>query len=260
MFRGFEVSVGDDFLRAYTDAGLAQHRENKRRVYRRLDEFRGASGEILSGKMTAAWFPEVEAQVFISHAHKDSALALGLSGHLHKRFGLKSFVDSAVWGYSDDLLQILDKEFCYNDESGTYSYQKRNRSTSHVHMMLSVALSRMIDRCECIIFINTPQSISSRECVGGQATSSPWIYSELAMTSLIARRTLDAHRGTKVTAATESFQKDLNVSYEVDLDHLTKLNQTTYERWAASTQVTGTKALDVLYGLVPPPPHDVSVA
>lgn len=256
MFRGFELTVDEDFFQGFQDAGLAQHSENKRRVGGRLDEFRGESGDILSKKMTAAWFPEVDAQVFISHAHKDSPLALGLSGHLRKRFGLRSFVDSAVWGYSDDLLQILDKEFCYNEESGTYGYKKRNRSTSHVHMMLSVALSRMIDRCECIIFINTPQSISSREYIGGQATNSPWIYSELAMTSLIARRTLDAHRGTKATAATESFQKDLNVSYEVDLDHLTKLNQRTYQRWAASTQVAGTKALDVLYNLLPQPSRD----
>jgi hypothetical protein len=157
MFRGFELSVNDSFFRDFRDAGRSQHQENKRLVDDCLSQFRDQSGDLLSEKMTAAWFPEIDSQVFISHAHKDSALALGLSGHLQEQFGLKSFVDSAVWGYSDDLLRILDDAFCYNGSSRTYSYQKRNRSTSHVHMMLSVALTRMIDKCECIIFINTPQ-------------------------------------------------------------------------------------------------------
>ncbi len=253
MFRGFELSVPDNFFHEYKDAGDSQHRENKRLVDGRLSQFRGHSGDLLSKKMTAAWFPEIDAQVFISHAHKDSELALGLSGHLQRHFGLTSFVDSAVWGYANDLLKILDDEFCYNDAARTYNYQKRNRSTSHVHMMLSVALSQMIDRCECIIFINTPQSISSRGYIQGTTTDSPWIYSEIAMTRLIEKRSVEAHRRTKATAATESYDAELKVRYDVDLDHLSEIDGTTYNNWLRQTKgVTGPAALTRLYGLVPP--------
>ncbi len=254
MFRGFKLSVNDGFFKHFKEAGLSHHRDNKRLVDGCLSQFRNQSGDLLSKKMTAEWFPELDAQVFISHAHKDSELALGLSGHLHNRFGLKSFVDSAVWGYSDDLLRILDKAFCYNDESRTYSYEKRNRSTSHVHMMLSVALSRMIDRCECIIFVNTPQSISSREYIEGETTESPWIYSEIAMTRLIEKRLPEAHRRTKTTAATESYDAELKVRYDVDLNHLSELDEGTYVKWAdRSKSLTGPAALSHLYDLVPLP-------
>ena len=257
MFRGFKLSVVDDIFRAYKDAGKLQHQQNKRLVDGRLSQFRSQSGDLLSKTMTAEWFPEVDAQVFISHAHKDSELALGLSGHLFRHFGLTSFVDSAVWGYADDLLKILDNEFCYNGESRTYNYQKRNRSTAHVHMMLSVALSRMIDRCECIIFINTPQSISSRKYIEGETTESPWIYSEIAMTRLIEKRSPEAHRRIKTTAATESYDAELKVRYDVDLDHLSELKQGTYKKWAdQSNGVTGPAALTRLYDVVPASPRD----
>ena len=61
MFRGFELSVPDDFFHEYKDVGDSQHQENKRLVDSRLSQFRGHSGDLLSKKMTAAWFPEIDA-------------------------------------------------------------------------------------------------------------------------------------------------------------------------------------------------------
>lgn len=63
MFRGFELSVPDDFFHEYKDAGDTQHRKNKRLVDGRLSQFRSHSGDLLSKKMTAVWFPEIDAQV-----------------------------------------------------------------------------------------------------------------------------------------------------------------------------------------------------
>lgn len=255
MFRGFELSVDSNLFADFEAAGLSHHEKNKCLVDACVDQFRDQSGGLLSAEMVDAWFPEIDSQVFISHAHKDSALALGLAGHLHEKFGLKAFVDSAVWGYSSDLLRIIDDAFCYNETSGTYSYTKRNRSTSHVHTMLSVALSRMIDRCECIMFINTPQSISSRDYIQGYTTDSPWIYSEIAMTRLIKKRPPKAHRRSKLVIATESLGEDahLEVRYDVNLDHLSSLDQETYIKWAnRSNGISGGDALDMLYNLVPP--------
>lgn len=202
--------------------------------------------------MTASWFPDIDAQVFISHSHKDVNLALNVAGHLLECFGLSSFIDSTVWGYSDDLLKVLDKKYCYNEGSNTYNYAKRNRSTAHVHMMLSVAITKMMNKCECVIFLNTPQSISAEQYIDGSVTDSPWIYSELAMTDLIGKRLPSVHRVGKSVVATESLASDsrLEIDYEVDLDHLTGLDRKLYMKWVENAKgKTGGQALDVLYNL-----------
>lgn len=254
MFRGFDFDASEIDFSRFVEIGSSLHKRNKDLVSGKLKEYRNSSGEILSKKMTAAWFPNIDAQVFISHAHKDSEIALGLAGLLHDQFGISAFVDSTVWGYSDDLLKILDDKFCYNEKSETYNYRKRNRSTAHVHMMLSVALSQMINRCECVIFINTPHSISSGDYIEGYTTDSPWIYSEILMTSLIQKRSPEVHRRGQSVLGTESFVHDsaLTIKYDVNLDHLSKLNSDNYMKWfnQATGKARGENALDMLYDLI----------
>ena len=63
-------------------------------------------------KMQENWFPKVDADIFISHSHKDENLAKGLAGWLYKEFGLEAFIDSCVWGYANDLLLEIDKKYC----------------------------------------------------------------------------------------------------------------------------------------------------
>lgn len=250
MYRGFNLAVPNKFFADFSEAGASLHRKNQRTVLDTLEAFRDTSGDLISSRMTAAWFPDVDAQVFISHAHKDSTLALGLAGHLQQEFGVTSFVDSAVWGYSDKLLQMLDKKFCYNEDTETYNYQKRNRSTAHVHMMLSVALSQMINRCECIMFLNTPNSISSDDYISGKTTDSPWIYSEIAMTGLIEKREPAYHRMSKSVTAMEGMAGDdsFTIKYDVDLDHLHDLTAQDYNAWVDAVSVNKSKqALDTLY-------------
>src|SRR5262245_6098291 len=105
------------------------------RLQKSVDEF--AIGEILrkllkpdgvvDGElMQRAWFPQVEAEVFISHSHQDETKALNFAGYLDKHFGLTSFVDSAVWRYADDLLRAIDNKYCQNDDETMYLYEKRN--------------------------------------------------------------------------------------------------------------------------------------
>lgn len=95
-----------------------------------------------------------------------------------------------VWGYSKDLLEIIDDEYGLQT-SGNYSYQRRNYLTSHVYMMLSIALTKMIDKCESIFFVNTPNLIVVSENIkAAKYTLSPWIYSELEMTRMIRHKKL----------------------------------------------------------------------
>ena len=144
--------------------------------------------------MKANWFNIGNADICISHSHQDISKVKAFAGWLYDEFELKAFIDSCVWGYCDDLLKQIDDKHCKKNDGKTYDYDRRNYSTSHVHMMLSTALSEMIDNTECIMFYNTPNSISLVDDINTikeekkKVTLSPWIYHELAMTSLIRQR------------------------------------------------------------------------
>jgi hypothetical protein len=146
-------------------------------------------------------FPSEEKHIFISHSHNDTKIARALS-FVFSKISLKLFIDSDVWMYANDLLQKIDDEYCYNYSRETYSYQKRNFTTSHVHMMLASALNSMIDKCECLIFINTENSIE--EYKNKPATFSPWIMSELYTSAIIRRR----ENSNRLKAVMEGFVYD----------------------------------------------------
>ena len=111
------------------------------------------SGEVLDGKkLSESWFKTIESDVFISHSHNDAELAYALAGWLKKEFNLDVFLDEVVWGSADDLLRKLDKEYCYQPETSTYNYMKRNFTTSHVHAMLSTAIQSVMDNSEAVFF------------------------------------------------------------------------------------------------------------
>jgi len=203
--------------------------------------------------MIANWFPAIETDVFLSHSHKDADLAIGLSGWLNIEFGLTSFIDSCIWGYSEKLLRMIDDKYCYQPSTKTYNYERRNKSTSHVYMMLSTALTKMMHSCECIIFISTPRSISPKNSIESEGeTDSPWIYSEIAMTSLIQKRSPKEHRErtmVKSSIAMDSLNESLQVKYDVDLSHLTLLTAADLNAWYKSNQKTSSQSLDALYNL-----------
>jgi len=115
-------------------------------------------------------------------------------------------------------------------------------------MMLSTALARMMNDCECIIFLNTPHSISPVNYIRGQVTDSPWIYSEIAMTSLLQKRSPSDHR--ELAKSTVIANEALRIRYEVDLKHLTELTSVDISMWKKrSAGIKGVDALDVLYEL-----------
>ena len=251
MYRGFNLDLGRTDLSRYVSSGQKIHASNKLLVEQKLESFNDRNGNLIASEIIAKWFPPIEADVFLSHSHKDKDQIIGLAGWLSEKFGLKSFIDSCIWGYSSDLLRMIDDEYCYNNSSETYNYQKRNRSTSHVHMMLSTALAKMINSCECIIFVNTPNSISPKNYIEGGTTDSPWIYSEIAMTSIIQKRAPADHRGliAKSSAGLEHLRESLNIKYDVDLMHLTPLNVNDLDKWNENNRKTGADALDALYSL-----------
>lgn len=240
MFSGFSLSAvqfPEDQLDHFYQVGLNNFKQCKVNVSTNLKKYICENGIINGTMMQEDWFPQVSADVFLSHSHKDEKNVIALAGWLNESFDLRVFVDSCIWGYAPDLLKIIDDEYCVsNEENGhiTYSYQKRNYSTSHVYMMLSVALAKMIDKSECLIFYNTPSSLTTSSTISKGSTNSPWIYHELQTSKLIRHRPLCDYRKVQ-------FRKDeygailehaqLNISYDVTLDHLVNIDADDLNSW-----------------------------
>ena len=188
MFRGFnllDLSL-DNFTVSKVARGRRRAAADRGIVKSTIDAFVQGNGILNGSELQQNWFPTISADVFISHSHNDEELALALAGWLESTFELRPFVDASVWGYADELLKEIDQEYCrHPDSDTTYSYEKRNGSTSHVHMMLSTALGMMIDNTECLIFLNTNQSITSSEAVA--KTQSPWLFAEIAMARVVRK-------------------------------------------------------------------------
>lgn len=197
MYSKFDVTIDDHLLgkefKKFFCLGQKHHYRCRKDVIRKLDSF-FLSDQTIDGKsISEEWFPAEKYDVFLSHSHKDLEKVLAFAGWLDCTFDLRCFVDSCTWDYCDNLLKQIDDKYCKNEHSNTYSYTKRNYSTSHVHMMLSIALSKVMDLSECVMFINTPHSISVKKNFGDlqkgknckQSTASPWIYHELFMSTYV---------------------------------------------------------------------------
>jgi hypothetical protein len=250
MYQAFDLSLSDSDLLKYSTSAAAVVSDFKSRSRASLlKNFK--DGVVNAAELEKDWFGEVKADVFISHSHADLGLATKLASILENTLGLTTFVDSHVWGYSDELLKIIDKEFCWSEKSCTYDYDLRNKSTSHVHLMLSAALTKMIDRCELVLFLNTENSISSANYVSTDqgTTASPWIYFELMVTKFVRKKILRIAK--EEHSRKEVFDSILAKSmpqfnYQAHLSHLIKMNSHGFNYWCNSDE-TGTNALDFLY-------------
>lgn len=182
-------------------------------------------GDIDGNELISTWFPTIDkVDVFISHSHNDSRTAKRLAIWLQEKFNLHVFLDFQVWGSADDLLKEIDNRFSHlrtgKDGTKTYSYDKRNYTTSHIHMMLVSALMEMVHKAELVIFLNTPNSIKPGD-IEVRKTNSPWIFSELTIASII-EKTKPVRYSNKIYERTIKSNKYLaevwnfNISYDVE--------------------------------------------
>ena len=243
MYRGFNLLLEEncfeqDDFKKLQEVGFKSISHQKTIIIEKINSFVGDNGSLDGSKMQANWFPQIKADIFISHSHKDENLALALAGWLKVTFGLSAFIDSCVWGYANDLLRIIDDRYCRNVNRNSYNYNKRNYSTSHVHMMLSVALSQMIDNTECLFFLNTPHSLTPNTTIN--QTESPWIYSEIAISRLVRKKKLEEYRNVALLEYRQfsSVIKDtLKVQYDLPTDHLTDIDADILIRWENSWKI-----------------------
>lgn len=217
------------------------------------DEF-----SLSAAKLEKDWFPKFNADVFLSHSHDDEDLAIKLAGWLNENFQITTFIDSCIWGYCKDLMRILDDGYSKKrtDVNGitTYDYDDSSYAASHVHMLLNNALAKMIDETECLIFLNTPNSITPEESVK-KRTKSPWLYSELTISQIIRHQELSVYRKNIQTKAVEksySLQESLlSILYTTSTEHLYKLsNLRSWYDWCKRDKTkkpSNWQSLDKLY-------------
>ena len=125
MFYGFNVKLNDsDFEKLkidlyYNNVNNSSYRtfettlengnkalcDDKKSIENNLEQYIGVDGVIDANSLENDWFPNVDIDIFLSHSHKDRDKALILSELLKEKFGLNVFIDSCVWGNSDDLLK-----------------------------------------------------------------------------------------------------------------------------------------------------------
>ena len=261
----------DELLEKYYKRGKIQQKiieKKSEEVF--FNKFKSPRGTLNGQLMTSDCFPITHADIFISHSHQDEKLAISLAGKLKKELGITCFIDSTVWKHVYELLRLIDDEFCRKSQSGIYDYTKRNYSTAHVHMMLSVALSRMIDTCEAFLFLNTSNSLIPEylsEAIEGvldnkPKTFSPWIYYELSVSHLI-RKPLEECRNKELIEKlrstpscknfSESSREVLKVEYEIDTSHLMMLNMNKidsicnkWRKFIGDSWMAYTKYIDVI--------------
>lgn len=262
MYKAFEISISPDALpfkhgNPVSDVmdlyqrGKVRFDANKQYIESNLSSYIRPDGRIDGELMVKDWFPIVNSHVFLSHSHADEALAITFSQWLFENFRIRTFIDSTVWGYADSLLKEIDDTYSKTEDGELYSYSLRNRTTAFVHNLLSASLSNMIDKCECLMFLNTPNSIIPKP--DKEETSSPWIFYELQQSavvrSCIARTRFFSEGGVIAEA------KDFKVALPAQTNHLIRLNGENLYKWRVAARnykdfFHPEASLDLLYHLV----------
>lgn len=217
--------------------------------------------KIINGtKVQSDWFPQVDADIFISHSHEDKDLANALAGWLYTDFNLKCFIDSNVWEYADNLLGILNDKYSNKrtderDGGYLYSHTSCNKVSQHVNTMLNIALQKMIDKTEAIFLLNTSNSVSiSENDYRIDETYSPWIYSELVCSEIVRKKPLSDYRVIKAFLEHAEFrainesEEQIQIKYDAPTKHLILLNESDLLIWWRESRESLYK-LDGLYKL-----------
>lgn len=260
-------SFYNQVINRHLEQGKAIYESHVKEVQDCLAKYITKDGVINATALKEHWFSVSPKDVFISHSHNDISKVKAFAGWLYDSFGLEAFIDSCSWGYCDDLLKSIDDEYCYKPKTNTYDYDLRNYTTSHVHMMLSTALTEMIYNTECIIFFNTPQSINMASELERlrkdkkQKTISPWIYHELSMTTMIdvvepsrVRAVLEHHDHVDFSQSTRDEKPKFGYDVTKALKEMVSLTDIQLQQWyeGRNGYTSPECALDALYRITVP--------
>ncbi|MBQ5872570.1 MAG: toll/interleukin-1 receptor domain-containing protein [Bacteroidales bacterium] len=229
MFVPFKIKISEiDKLQNLDLDFLTTQNECKYFCKKILNHCTDEYGIIDGAKLSSISFPfdKDYYDVFISYSHVDKEKANYLYSYLKKQCNLDVFLDSTIWNSADQLLKIIDNEYCKGINRHIYDYKKRNFSTSHVHTMLSMAMMEAIKRSELFLFIESENSLTLCDGINN-STLSPWIYQECLFSKYIKK---DIPQGKYSNLKcfskeiTESFNSNLKIEYKLDINDFYIMN------------------------------------
>lgn len=192
------------------------------------------------------WFPSNKKfDIFISHSRDDKSLAFALAYWLEENFGLSCFIDSLVWLHYESLQKKLD-EFYTKKYGSTYNEIFRNRVYQNIDLMLNTSLMEVMNKCECLFFLNTPHSIQPNK-MNQYLTDSPWLFSEISMFNHIEKPEPLRHK-TKVVGFSRE-DESVKILLPADLSNLTMINASNLNDWKLLKN-RKQHPLDILYEYV----------
>ena len=229
--------------------------------------FDAVNGVISAKKLTDNLFPEKETHIFIYHSSKDVNLAISLANTLYEKYNIISFIDSQLWGHIDYALKEMHKLHCTIPGSHHYSYEKSNNLLSHIHTILSMALMRVMDNADSVIFIESDNSIyhymeddkiSPLDIIERTSeTLSPWISSEVNFANKL-RAKGHKDRIDKLIGGLESrsFNDEkmlaenaqLKIIHDLDLTNFIKITDENFKKSLSLKNKTPIENLDMIYG------------
>ncbi|WP_181678771.1 hypothetical protein [Escherichia coli] len=227
--------------------------------------FDAVNGEISAKKLADELFPENEPHIFISHSSKDVNVAISLANTLYAKYKITSFIDSQLWGHIDHALKEMHNRYCKIPGSSYYHYDKSNNLLSHMHAILSMALMRVMDNADSVIFIESGNSIyqymgdttiAPQEAIEKTSeTLSPWISSEVNFANTLR---LKGHKDREQPLMESTDPYSLNKSnikadslpkiiHEVNLSKFIEIDNKKFKESLSLNETNPIKTLDMIY-------------
>ncbi len=245
--------------------------KNKNLSYSSVDKddidskiFDAVNGVISAKKLTDNLFPEKEPHIFISHSSRDVNLAISLANTLYEKYNIISFIDSQLWGHIDHALKKMHEKHCKISGSPHYSYEKSNNLLSHIHAILSMALMRVMDNADSVIFIESDNSIyqymddkiNPLETIEKtSATLSPWISSEVNFANKLR---VKGHKDRDLETIGKSISfndrkkmltehAQLKITHDLDLSDFIKITDINFKKSLLLEKETPIENLEMMY-------------
>ncbi|WP_195269075.1 toll/interleukin-1 receptor domain-containing protein [Eubacterium sp. 1001713B170207_170306_E7] len=226
MFTAFNLTMDEkEMARLEKEAAVSEQNENENqeKVVKDLRRYLDMGADFDGEALQAACFPELQFQVFLSHAQADAPLVSRLERWLREELGVSAFVDAWVWQAADTLVA-------------------EGYAPGHVYPLLHMVFGKMIAQSECVIFLNPYHSLKKPGPVG----ETPWIYAELQTARMTRKKKPERFKKFHfaVTLGTQ-----LKIAFDPQLPNLLLLNAEDLEKWYGQQQVVSEEVyhLDLLY-------------
>lgn len=155
--------------------------------------YQAIKGEIKAETIIENIFPDEKPHIFISHSHKDEKVATRFANFIYENFGIISFIDSMFWNHLKDPTRQLHEKYCKIKGSSSYNYDTSNKLLEHMHSMLSISLLNVMHNSDCVLFIDSensvyPSSVSYPPEYSDNITISPWIFNEISYANILKEK------------------------------------------------------------------------